>query len=76
MDEDGLPPALYATNVTANVLPIPILVYHQIAEAPQSGAPFRSLYVSPCSFRAANVDAETVGLPRHVDDGFAAVSAW
>lgn len=50
MGETGLPPALYATNVTANVLPIPILVYHQIAEAPQSGAPFRSLYVSPSAF--------------------------
>jgi peptidoglycan/xylan/chitin deacetylase (PgdA/CDA1 family) len=48
--EDGLPPALYAANVTANVLPIAILVYHQIAEAPQSGAPFRSLYVSPSAF--------------------------
>ena len=50
MDEDGLPPALYATNVTANVLPISILVYHQIAEAPKKGAPFRSLYVSPSAF--------------------------
>ncbi|HQR97818.1 MULTISPECIES: polysaccharide deacetylase family protein [unclassified Polaromonas] len=30
--------------------PIPILVYHQISEAPPKGAPFRSLYVSPVSF--------------------------
>ncbi len=30
--------------------PIPILVYHQISEAPPKGAPFRSLYVSPGSF--------------------------
>ncbi len=30
--------------------PIPILVYHQISEAPPRGAPFRSLYVSPQSF--------------------------
>lgn len=30
--------------------PIPILVYHQISEAPPKGAPFRSLYVSPSSF--------------------------
>jgi peptidoglycan/xylan/chitin deacetylase (PgdA/CDA1 family) len=29
---------------------IPILTYHQIAEAPAKGAPFRSLYVSPASF--------------------------
>lgn len=35
---------------TANTSPIPILVYHQIAEAPQKGAPFRSLYVSPAAF--------------------------
>ncbi|MDP1741992.1 polysaccharide deacetylase family protein [Polaromonas sp.] len=30
--------------------PIPILVYHQISEAPPKGAPFRSLYVAPQSF--------------------------
>ena len=30
--------------------PIPILVYHQISEAPPRGAPFRSLHVSPQSF--------------------------
>jgi peptidoglycan/xylan/chitin deacetylase (PgdA/CDA1 family) len=50
MGEDGLPPALYEANVTANASPIPILVYHQIAEAPQKGAPFRGLYVSPAAF--------------------------
>lgn len=36
--------------LTANRRPIPILVYHQIAEAPPKGAPFRSLYVSPGAF--------------------------
>jgi peptidoglycan/xylan/chitin deacetylase (PgdA/CDA1 family) len=50
MCEDGLPPALYEANVTANASPIPILVYHQIAEAPKKGAPFRGLYVSPAAF--------------------------
>jgi peptidoglycan/xylan/chitin deacetylase (PgdA/CDA1 family) len=50
MAEDGLPPALYEANVTANASPIPILVYHQIAESPKKGAPFRSLYVSPAAF--------------------------
>lgn len=34
----------------ANLTPIPILVYHQIADAPPKGAPFRSLYVSPNAF--------------------------
>lgn len=29
---------------------IPILVYHQISEAPPKGAPFRGLYVSPTAF--------------------------
>ena len=29
---------------------IPILTYHQIAEAPAKGAPFRSLYVAPAAF--------------------------
>jgi peptidoglycan/xylan/chitin deacetylase (PgdA/CDA1 family) len=29
---------------------IPILVYHQISEAPPKGAPFRGLYVSPGAF--------------------------
>jgi peptidoglycan/xylan/chitin deacetylase (PgdA/CDA1 family) len=46
----GLPPALYQPNVTANASPIPILVYHQIAEAPKKGAPFRGLYVSSAAF--------------------------
>jgi len=30
--------------------PIPILTYHQIARAPERGAPMRSLYVSPSAF--------------------------
>ena len=30
--------------------PIPILTYHQIAQAPASGSPMRSLYVSPSAF--------------------------
>lgn len=34
----------------ANPLPIPILVYHQIDDAPPKGAAFRSLYVSPAAF--------------------------
>jgi len=50
MDQDGLPPALYAPSVTANASPIPILVYHQIAQAPKKGAPFRGLYVSQAAF--------------------------
>ena len=49
-NDEGLPPALYAANVTSNVSPIPILVYHQVAEAPKKGAPFRGLYVSPAAF--------------------------
>ncbi len=36
--------------VCANLLPIPILVYHQIDVAPPKGAPFRSLYVAPAAF--------------------------
>lgn len=41
-----------ATPVTpaSTQRPIPILVYHQISEAPPKGAPFRSLYVSPSAF--------------------------
>lgn len=35
---------------TRNARPIPILVYHQIAEAPPKGSPFRSLYVAPDAF--------------------------
>jgi peptidoglycan/xylan/chitin deacetylase (PgdA/CDA1 family) len=38
------------TRHTANRLPIPILVYHQIAEAPAKGSAFRSLYVAPRAF--------------------------
>lgn len=38
------------TALTANRRPIPILVYHQIADAPSKGAPFRGLYVSPAAF--------------------------
>ena len=37
--------------VTANLRPIPILTYHQIAQAPARGAAFRSLYVSPERFK-------------------------
>ncbi|MBW8721521.1 MAG: polysaccharide deacetylase family protein [Polaromonas sp.] len=37
--------------LTQNRQPIPILVYHQIAEAPpKGGSPFRGLYVSPAAF--------------------------
>ena len=35
---------------TANLAPIPILTYHQIANAPPKGAPYRSLYVAPQDF--------------------------
>ena len=38
------------TALSANRKPIPILVYHQIAEAPRKGSPFRSLYVAPAAF--------------------------
>lgn len=38
------------TSSCRNSFPIPILTYHQIAEAPERGAPFRSLYVSPRDF--------------------------
>ena len=33
-----------------NALPVPILVYHQVDQAPLKGEPFRSLYVSPPAF--------------------------
>jgi peptidoglycan/xylan/chitin deacetylase (PgdA/CDA1 family) len=36
---------------TCNRQPIPILTYHQIADAPPKGAPFRSLYVPAERFR-------------------------
>lgn len=35
---------------SSNRVPIPILTYHQIAEAPPKGAPYRSLYVAPRDF--------------------------
>lgn len=38
------------TTHTANLAPIPILTYHQIAAAPPKGSPYRSLYVHPQSF--------------------------
>lgn len=37
-------------SMTRNQRPIPILVYHQIDEAPAKGQPFRSLYVAPSAF--------------------------
>ena len=36
--------------LTGNLRPIPVLVYHQIDEAPLKGQPFRSLYVSAGAF--------------------------
>ncbi len=38
------------SSLTRNAQPIPVLVYHQIEEAPPKGQPFRSLYVSPSAF--------------------------
>ena len=38
------------TTLTSNQQPIPVLVYHQIDEAPPKGRPFRSLYVTPAAF--------------------------
>lgn len=43
-------PASITNLLTQNPQPIPILVYHQIDEAPPKGRPFRSLYVSPAAF--------------------------
>lgn len=40
-----------ASHLTANTRPIPILTYHQIAQAPAPGMPFRSLYVTPARFK-------------------------
>jgi len=37
-------------GLTQNRRPIPILVYHQIDQAPPKGSPFRSLYVAPDAF--------------------------
>ena len=39
-----------SSSLTLNRRPIPILVYHQISEAPPKGSPFRSLYVAPAAF--------------------------
>lgn len=61
MSESDLPPALYEPNVTANASPIPILVYHQIADAPKKGAPFRVLYVSAAAFSRQMVLLKTLG---------------
>ena len=38
------------TVKTKNAYPIPILTYHQIAEAPPKGFPYRSLSVAPADF--------------------------
>ena len=38
------------TVPTRNPSPIPILTYHQIADAPPKGAPYRSLSVAPADF--------------------------
>lgn len=43
-------PSETAEHLTRNPKPIPVLVYHQIDEAPPKGSPYRSLYVSPSSF--------------------------
>ena len=43
-------PNFFDLVLTANTSPIPILVYHQIAEAPKKDAPFRVLYVSAGAF--------------------------
>jgi peptidoglycan/xylan/chitin deacetylase (PgdA/CDA1 family) len=41
---------MLSSSKATNTIAIPILVYHQIDEAPPKGAPFRSLYVSPAAF--------------------------
>ncbi|MES2952584.1 MAG: polysaccharide deacetylase family protein [Pseudomonadota bacterium] len=38
-------------SLTTNRPPVPILTYHQIAEASPKGAPFRSLSVAPADFQ-------------------------
>jgi peptidoglycan/xylan/chitin deacetylase (PgdA/CDA1 family) len=38
-------------QVTRNLRAIPILTYHQIADSPAKGIPFRSLVVAPKNFR-------------------------
>jgi peptidoglycan/xylan/chitin deacetylase (PgdA/CDA1 family) len=45
-----MPSNFFDPILTANKSPIPILVYHQIAQAPKKGASFRGLYVSPAAF--------------------------
>jgi peptidoglycan/xylan/chitin deacetylase (PgdA/CDA1 family) len=47
--------------LTANKSPIPILVYHQIADAPKKGAPFRVLYVSVGAFSRQMTLLKTLG---------------
>jgi len=46
---------------TSNSRAIPILTYHQIADAPPKGAPFRSLYVSAKRFRNQMRILKTLG---------------
>ena len=41
---------MLSSSKSVNTVAIPILVYHQIDEAPAKGAPFRGLYVSPAAF--------------------------
>ena len=45
-----LNPADTTLQRTANRQPIAILTYHQIEAVPPSGAPFRSIYVTPSAF--------------------------
>jgi peptidoglycan/xylan/chitin deacetylase (PgdA/CDA1 family) len=47
--------------VTSNRKPIAILTYHQIAEAPPRGAPYRSLYVRPAAFARQMEFLKTLG---------------
>lgn len=41
---------MFSAPVTSNLQPIPILTYHQIADAPPKGTPHRSLVVAPEDF--------------------------
>ncbi len=50
-----------STARTLNSSPVPILVYHQIVEAPPKGSPFRSLYVSPKTFNRQMWLLKTLG---------------
>ena len=45
---------------------IPILVYHQISEAPPRGAPFRGLYVAPSAFARQMAMLKLLGFDRVV----------